>query len=156
MLSPRQFYTLGSVAVAVAAVLACDPGLHYRPRDWREVADYRWTHSVDGLELETMGTGSLIGSTGMSPEFTVRNRTGSQVQVMGATLRTARGSFESKEIRPGSEKWFTVDTGESKRITVSFRFSEPIHNILVDPVSLTLHILIGGDARDVGIAMRKG
>ena len=163
--SPLSFQTFGDIPRPVLLLslfaalgfmsLSCDPGIHYRPRGWKKIEEYRWASSIADIDLETRGTGGLIHSRWLSPEFTVRNRSDRIVRIAGATLVTSRGTYRSRRIPSGEERWFETDPGATRRITVVFDFEQPITEILVDPVSLTLEIFVGDEMHSLPIAMRR-
>jgi hypothetical protein len=125
---------------------ACDPGVHYRPHSWAQVAEYRWRDTpLAGVALETSGTGGLIGSTALAPEFTITNRSSWPVVLSSGLLGTRAGRYCSKPIRPEDEEWYTIGPGDTKRVTLFFFLPRPLSRVLSDPVVLTVD-LSQGDA----------
>lgn len=146
----------GCIAASLClAILAsgCDPGFYYRPVGWNQVGEARWAWSTGGLDLETGGFLGLDGSSGWSVEVTIRNRSAKQAVVTGAELRTKSGDFQSLPVSDEQTVYRTVVPGESKRITLSFRFDRPLKKIVVDPVRLTLHVEFGEEATAIPIEL---
>lgn len=145
----------GAAALLSTAFLACDPGVHYRPRDWRTAGPYRWATTVEEMDIETAGVGSLAGSTGVNPELTIHNASLAPVRVVGGRLETGAGVFEAVPHDPRHEDSFTIQPGETKRVTLSFRLARPAGEILVDPAALIVFFRTGSGRREVAIPLRK-
>jgi hypothetical protein len=75
--------------------------------------------------------------------------------VTGGQLSTSEGVFNSAP--PGLETLSsrTVAAGETKRVSLPFRFDRPIQDVLVEPLTLTISLKTSTGPREVRIPLQK-
>ena len=76
---------LGLLSSLVVASVGCDPGVHYRPRDWTQVDAVHWRTDVGGVSLTMRPIGGLIGETWLDPDIEIQNLTSVAVTMVSAT-----------------------------------------------------------------------
>ena len=52
------------VSVAAILIAGCDPGIAYKPANWKHLRNFEFTNKYDGFDLELRGFQGFIGSKG--------------------------------------------------------------------------------------------
>lgn len=133
----------------------CGAAIHYRPRDWRVAGPQRWAAAVEGLDIETTGIVSEAGAKAIHPELTIHNTALVPAVLTRGRLVTQAGVFDTEPAGPDSLPSRTVAPGETKRVTLTFRFEKPLSAILVGTVELSVFAEASGAAREVRIPLQK-
>ncbi len=102
--------------------------------------------------------GELAGRAGareLSAQLTVHNTSLSAVVVAGGRIETRAGSFRGETAMPGDEGAYAVAPGETRRVSIRFRFDRDAEEILVEPVVLSVMLKTASGPREVTIPMRR-
>jgi hypothetical protein len=94
------------------------------------------------------------GARELSVQLTVHNTSLSAVVVSGGRIDTGAGSFRGEAAAPGDEG-YAVAPGETRRVSLRFRFDRETVEILAEPVVLSLMLRTASGPREITIPMRK-
>ena len=144
------------MSLMLLIMIACDPGIHYEPKDWTRVSQGRWSKTFGQIDVETSDLGGLIGETWLNPELSIRNRSKSLAVVESAVLKTGDAEYIAGPPRYDWGKW-EVAPGATQRLDLEWRFEEekPIYKVLKDPVEMILKVKVGDERVEVIIPMGK-
>lgn len=94
------------------------------------------------------------GARELSAQLTVHNTSLSAVVVAGGRIDTGAGSFHGEAAAPGNEG-YAVAPGETRRVSLRFRFERETGEILAEPVALSVMLRTAAGPREITIPMRK-
>ena len=142
------------VIVLTVGSIGCDPGVHYRPRDWTQVDAAHWRTVAGGVSLTMRPIGGLIGETWLLPDIEAKNKSAVAVTIDGATLLCDRVSYPVDTVG-GSGSKSVIAAGETRKLDLQWHFQRPIGDVLRPPVSILLTLRVGEDAQAVVIPMTR-
>jgi hypothetical protein len=143
---------LGLLVCLAAASIGCDPGVHYRPRDWTQVDAVHWRTFVGGVYLTMRPIGGFIGETWLYPDIEAKNQTAVAVTIENAALQCDRVSYPADSVGLSGTKSLLAP-GETRKLNLRWRFQKPIGDVLHPPVSILLTLRVGDDSQAVAIPM---
>jgi len=143
------------IFLAALLITACDPGLHYQPKDWSRKESPWFAKSFGGLEIEITDMGGLIVNETLLPEMKIYNRAGSPATLERAILKAGGTEYVGKPSGEREKVWESVPPNETRRLTMYWKFDKPIYEILKDPVELVLMVKIGDELKEISIPMVK-
>jgi len=145
---------LGLLSSLVVASVGCDPGVHYRPRDWTQVDAVHWRTDVGGVSLTMRPIGGLIGETWLDPDIEIQNLTSVAVTMVSATLGCGRASYPADTVGLSGTRDY-LSPGEARKLNLHWRFQRPIGEVLHTPVSMSLELTVGNATRSVAVPMTR-
>lgn len=138
------------IVLFLAALFACDIGLHYTPRYWTLGPDAYWIHSYSIVEFAIKTVGGLVGSPGLSNELIVRNHSQNQtIRMLAVNLKTRTGDYK------GNVNIAPTEPQQMNRGFFFWEFDKTIKDILIDPVELVLHFRIGDEDKFLSVPMDR-
>jgi hypothetical protein len=141
------------LAAGFIGLTACDPGISYVPKDW--TVTQKWAKSFGKVYIEMDDIGGLIGSKIISPEIIIHNSGDSPVIIEDAILKAGGVGYTAIPPRYEDHKWKPVAPGEIRKTRLYWEFSNPLYEVLKDPVELHLKLKIGTGSTNMVIPMAK-
>ena len=132
--------------------LHCDPGYALHPAGWQSISDGKWKREFGDFEIQTRGIRGLIGEWWVDPDLQIYNNTKS-ISVESAELRTAKEKFTAEvydsNIIPPSTSGY--------HLPVEWKFDDKraAYKVLGDSCEIDLHLIIGGERREIKIEYEK-
>lgn len=136
----------------ISVIFGCDSGIKYRPKDWEPVRDSLcWTKTFGHVEITLLPIGGLTGQRVTTLEMSVMNHSDEfALAIVGAMLMTKKGPYPASFY---SQK--PLQPGEAKKVGILWEFKEPINDIFIEPIDLSITVSVGDEQKMLVIPMVK-
>jgi hypothetical protein len=141
--------TIFASIFVIFTLMACDSGIFYAPSDW-VFSGSEWGKTFGVAELRVRTIGNLTGAKFAALEMSVENHSSSDtILVKNVTLETGKGRYPA-EVRIGSIRHGLRTTG-----SLFWNFKEPVKEIFVEPVKLSIILEVGQEEKSLDIALTR-
>jgi hypothetical protein len=143
------------VSVAAILIAGCDPGIAYKPANWKHLRNFEFTNKYDGFDLELRGFQGFIGSKGDITEGEILN-TENQIQKIYVERAVLKANNIEYVGAPNYRNENTIhDTQPNGRqhFSILWNFDKSLYEVLKEPVELSLVIKRGSSSQEILIPM---